>query len=109
MWRQILVGLCAVVAAHFSAIGSAGVFAKDLGPSIEVPQGAHVQLLYNGHFSLKVAGGLGLSGTFECTCVGGRGTCEVNSLTGGDAQRFVCLKGKTGTCESGCSMTTGPH
>lgn len=109
MLRQTM-GLCASVAVLFGLIASTAVFAKDLGPSIDIPEGTNVQLLYNGNFSIKVADRIGSSRTFECTCVGGGGgTCEVNSITGGSAQRFVCLKGNTGTCKGDCSMTTGPQ
>lgn len=106
MWRKTLVGLGAVIAVLSGLIVCVSVYAKDLGPSIEVPQDAHVQLLYHGHFTIKIAGRRGSSETFECTCTGG-GTCEVNSIVGGSGHRFVCLKGETGTCKSGCSMTTG--
>lgn len=82
------------------------VYAKDLGSSIEVPQGAKVELLYRGHFTIKVAARRGSPETFECTCTGG-GTCEVNSIVGESSHRFVCLKGETGTCKDSCSMTTG--
>ena len=105
MWRKTLVVLCATVAVLFGVNASASVSAKDLGPSIEVPEDAHVQLLYRGHFSIKVAIGRGSSETFECTCSGG-GTCEVDSIVDENGHHFVCLKGTTGTCKSGCSMTT---
>jgi len=106
MWRKTLMGLCAAVALLFGMNASAIVSAKDLGPSIEVSEDANVQLLYHGHFIIKVASGRGSSETFECTCSGG-GTCEVNSIVSESGHRFVCLKGTTGTCKSGCSMTTG--
>jgi len=106
MWRKTLVVLCATVAVLFGVNASASVSAKDLGPSIEVPEDAHVQLLYHGHFIIKVVSERGSPETFECSCSGG-GTCEVNSIVNESGHRFVCFKGTTGTCKSGCSMTTG--
>jgi hypothetical protein len=105
MGRQTLVvGAAIAVLASLAVYVSAS--AKDLGPSIEVPGDARVELLYQGHFTIKVAGRRGSAETFECTCTGG-GTCEVNSIAGESGHRFVCLKGETGTCKSACSMTTG--
>jgi hypothetical protein len=89
----------------FSLIASAIVVAKDVGPSITVPDRAGVQLLYKGHFTVKVDGG-GISGTFDCTCAGGGGTCEVTSIAGENERFLICEKGKTGTCKSRCSMTS---
>ena len=106
MWRKTLTSLGATVAVLFGMNASAIVSAKDLGPTIEVPEDAHVQLLYHGHFIIKVVSGRGSSETFECTCSGG-GTCEVNSIVNESGHRFVCLKGTTGTCRSGCNLTTG--
>jgi len=105
MWRKTFLGRCAAVVVPFSLVAFAGVYAADLGPSIEIPKGARVQLLYDGHFTVKVADRFGLSGTFGCTCASGGGTCEVNSIVDASGQRFVCLKGKTGTCTGACSMT----
>lgn len=106
MRRNTPVGLVAAVIALFGLIASASVFAKDLGPSVKIPEDAKVQMLYDGHFIIKVAGARGSSGIFECTCAGGGGTCEVNSIMAGGDHRFVCLRGKTGTCDSSCTMTT---
>lgn len=53
MLRQTM-GLCASVAVLFGLIASTAVFAKDLGPSIDIPEGTNVQLLYNGNFSIRV-------------------------------------------------------
>src|ERR1700683_1862834 len=106
MWRKTLVDLGAAIALLTGLFGCASVYAKDLGPSIEVPQGAQVELLYRGHFTIKVAGRRGSSETFECTCTSG-GTCEVNSIVGDSSHRFICLKGETGTCKDACSMTSG--
>jgi hypothetical protein len=102
----VLVDLGTAIAALAALTFCASVCAKDLGPSIEVPGNAQVELLYQGHFTIKVAGRRGSSETFDCTCMGG-GTCEVNSIVGESSHRFVCLKGETGTCKNACSMTTG--
>lgn len=106
MASRTLVGLWAMIAMLFGLIASVSVYAEDLGPSIEVPKDAKVQLQYDGYFTIKVADRFGLSGTFGCTCATGGGTCEVNSIVDASGQRFVCLKGKTGTCASVCTMTT---
>lgn len=105
-WRKLLLGLCAAVVVLSGLIASASVSAKDVGPSITIPESARVQLLYKGHFIAKVEGGHGLSGTFDCVCAGGGGTCEVTSIAGENERFLVCERGKTGTCKSRCGMTT---
>jgi hypothetical protein len=104
MWRKTLLGLCPAVVVLFGLVASASVYAKDLGSSVKIPEGGIVQLGFNGNFTIKVAGGSGLSGT--CTCAGNGGTCEVSSIVVESGQSLVCQKGITGTCKSGCSMTT---
>jgi hypothetical protein len=88
-------------------IGSLSARAKDLGPELRIPDSAKVQLVYNGHFSIKVLGERGSARIFQCACASGEGNCEVNSIAKEASHEFVCLKGKTGTCSGVCTMTTG--
>jgi hypothetical protein len=96
--------LCSVVML-FSLVAPASVYAKDLGASINVPESSKVQLLNEGHFKLKIAGPQ-LSGTFDCMCTGGSGSCEVASIVFGSNRLLACERGKTGTCKGDCSMIT---
>lgn len=106
MRKKMFPGLCSAVVALFGLVGSASVYAKDLGSTIKIPDGGKVQLGFNGNFTIKVAGGgPGLSGT--CACAGRAGTCEVTSIDkAGGGSLLVCHNGKAGTCKSRCSMTT---
>jgi len=105
MWRKTILALIAALVVVCGFAASASVQAKDLGPSIKIPEGDIVKLGYNGNFTINVAGGaLRVSGV--CTC-GSVGTCEVESIVVGGNQSLVCRKGKSGTCASRCSMTTG--
>ena len=104
MRRKAIFGVAVVVILDLVA---SCAYAKDVGPRITIPEKAGVQLLYKGHFTVKVdGGGRGPSGTFECICISGAGTCEVSSISGDNERFLVCEKGKTGTCKSRCSMTT---
>jgi len=106
MRRKTLLGLCPVVVLLFGLVASASVYAEDLGANVKIPEGGVVQLGFNGNFTIKVAGGTGLSGT--CKCAGNEGTCEVSSVVVDSGQSLVCQKGRTGTCKSGCSMSGTP-
>ena len=88
-----------------SLCASASVRAKELGPSIKIPEGDIVKLGHNGNFTINAAGG-GLRVPGVCTC-GSVGTCEVESIAAAGDQLLVCHKRKSGTCTSSCSMTTG--
>jgi hypothetical protein len=105
MWRKMILGLCATILVLFSLVASASVHAKNLGSRIKVPPGGSVQMLNNGHFHIK--GGLGLTGSFSCTCdAKGGGTCEVSTASSGGTTMLICDKGKAGTCKGTCYMTT---
>jgi hypothetical protein len=107
MWKKMRLGICAAVVVLFGLVASASLNAKDFGPSIKIPEGAKVQLGFNGNFTIKVSGGgLRLSGT--CACMGGGGgKCEVESTVVESGQTLVCHKGQSGnSCESRCSVTT---
>jgi hypothetical protein len=106
MWGKTLLALCAALVVVCGFTASASVQAKDIGATVKIPEGGVVQLGFNGNFTIKVAGGTGLSGT--CKCAGNEGTCEVSSIVVDSGQSLVCQKGRTGTCKSGCSMSGTP-
>ena len=105
MWRKTPLGPCAALVVLLGLVASASVYAKDLGPSITIPGGDKVQLGFNGNFIIKATGG-GLQLSGMCACGGGGGTCEVSSIVVDGGQSLVCHKGASGTCRSGCTMTT---
>ena len=85
-------GPCTVLAAEKGAIG--GVL--QVPPAGESMSGAPARMR---------GGGLNETGTWDCSCSGGQGTCEINRLP----DRITCVKG-SGTCTGTCkikSSTTG--
>jgi len=78
--------------------------AKDVGASIAVPENSKIQVVNEGHFTVRVSGGQ-LTGAFGCMCAGGTGTCEVASIVYGSNHLMACHKGDTGTCKGACSFT----
>jgi hypothetical protein len=96
MLRRTLLGLCAITI----MVGTSGGQAagkKMLGPTVAIPKGGSVQMLNNGHFKIN-----GVSGTFDCSCYRGAGTCVTSTTT----QGVSCTKGNTGTCTGDCAMST---
>jgi hypothetical protein len=101
MWRKTPLGLCAIVMV-VGLVASASVHAaakNNLGSSIKIPQGGSVQMLNNGHFTIKGVARKGI-GVCECSCAGGSGTCVLSVTT----QDVSCTKGKTGTCSGDCTI-----
>lgn len=109
MCRRAFLSLCATVMVIFNLVAVSGVYAKDLGPSINISENSKVQLLNHGkYFTIKVSGEPRFSGTFACTCAGNAsGNCEVASITDKNGQQsLLCHKGESTTCKSSCAMSS---
>ena len=100
MLRKALLGLFAITIMMVGTAGGQAAEKKVLGATVAVPKDSSVQMLNNGHFNIKTR--LGVSGTYDCSCYRGAGTCVLSTTT----QGISCTKGQTGTCTGDCTMST---
>jgi hypothetical protein len=84
----------------FPAAPSLGAGSK-IGSTLKIPPNTSVSISGN-TAALRSSGGLGVSGTYDCSCDGGTGTCTITH-NGGD---LGCSKNFDDTCTASCTLTT---
>jgi hypothetical protein len=112
MLKTTLTAAIAVLAFVFtlSIVNAVSAEGSKGAQSIKVPPGAKVQVHGNSAMISGGGGGSGVTGTFECVCDKGGGSCSIGVIS----TTMNCFKGTGDTCSGSCylysktSGNTGP-